>query len=170
MNICKIMLLGEMGVGKTSIARRLAFGTFSGEYKSTIGVEILTYEIKDGPGGVPFQFLIWDTDGSFGDAIFETVYLSNAQAALFVADVSRPSTITSVAHLADMFDGRLPGRYSATLLNKDDLIEGPDAVPELPPELSAHARPIVRTSAKTGSGIVETFHDAAETIVRRGLL
>ena len=98
MNICKIMLLGEMGVGKTSIARRLAFGTFSGEYKSTIGVEILTYEIKDGPGGVPFQFLIWDTDGSFGDAIFETVYLANAQAALFVADVSRPSTFTSVAH------------------------------------------------------------------------
>ena len=39
-----------------------------------------------------------------------------------------------------------------------------------PAELTAHARPIVRTSAKTGSGIVETFHDAAETIVRRGLL
>ncbi|MGI9409070.1 MAG: hypothetical protein ACR2OV_03275, partial [Hyphomicrobiaceae bacterium] len=46
------MLLGDMGVGKTSIARRLAFGTFGGEYQSTIGVEILTYDIESGPGGV----------------------------------------------------------------------------------------------------------------------
>ena len=164
------MLLGEMGVGKTSIARRLAFGTFAGDYKSTIGVEILTYEITNGPGGRPFQFLIWDTDGSFGDAIFETVYLTNAQAALFVGDVARPSTLTTVAHLADLFDQRLPGRYTAAVLNKIDLLDATAGAPELPPELAGHGRPIVQTSAKTGQGVAEAFHDAAETIVRRGLL
>ena len=164
------MLLGEMGVGKTSIARRLAFGTFGGDYKSTIGVEILTYEITDGPGGHPFQFLIWDTDGSFGDAIFETVYLTNAQAALFVADVARPSTFNTVAHLADLFDQRLPGRYAAVVLNKMDLLDDATQVPALPVALAEHGRPVVHTSAKTGRGVVETFHDAAETIVRRGLL
>ena len=114
--------------------------------------------------------MIWDTDGSFGDSIFETVYLSNAQAALFVADVVRPSTLKSVAHLADMFDRRLPGRYTAVVLNKMDLLGDGDQLPELPTELDGHGRPLVCTSAKTGQGVVETFHDAAETIVRRGLL
>ncbi|MGI9411044.1 MAG: Rab family GTPase, partial [Hyphomicrobiaceae bacterium] len=158
----------DMGVGKTSIARRLAFGTFGGEYQSTIGVEILTYDIESGPGGVPFKFLIWDTDGSFGEAIFETVYLNQAQAALFVGDVARPATLESIASLAKQFDGRLPGRYSAVVLNKIDLLRQDQKI-EMPGSLTTPDRTVVETSAKTGHGVVELFHTAAETIVRRGL-
>ncbi len=168
MNICKIMLLGDMGVGKTSIARRLAFGTFGGEYKSTIGVDILTYNIDNGPGGIPFRFLIWDTDGSFGEVIFDTVYLNQAQAALVIGDIARPATLLSVASLVEKFEGRLPGRYCAVVLNKIDLLQQDQQV-DLPDELTARNRIVVQTSAKTGDGVVELFHGAAETIVRRGL-
>ena len=39
----KVMLLGEIGVGKSSLAQRLLFNRFSGQYKPTIGVEVFRY-------------------------------------------------------------------------------------------------------------------------------
>ncbi len=40
MMVRKLMLLGEMAVGKTSIANRLAFDRFGESYTSTIGTDI----------------------------------------------------------------------------------------------------------------------------------
>lgn len=169
MHICKIMLLGDMGVGKTSLAQQLKFGRIDGEYLSTVGFEVLTYQIEQGPGGVPFQFLIWDTDGSFGTTIFETVYLKGAQAAFFVGDVMRPSTLKSLQSLSKQFEATLPGRYSALVLNKIDLLDSPDAI-DVPEELTLAGRTVFHTSAKTGEGVRGAFEEAAETIVRRGLV
>ncbi len=163
------MLLGDMGVGKTSLAQQLKFGRIEGEYLSTVGFEVLTYTIDEGPGGLPFQFLIWDTDGSFGTAIFETVYLKGAQAAFFVGDVTRSSTLNSLQGLTKQFEDKLPGRYSALVLNKTDLLASPDDI-DLPDGLALGGRPLFRTSAKTGSGVRDAFQEAAETIVRRGLV
>ena len=168
MTTCKIMLLGEMGVGKTSIAKQLVFGTYDGDYDSTIGVEIYTYDVIPPPNDDPFKFLIWDTDGSFGESFFNLVYIRQAQAALVVADATRPHTIESAARLVDTFSNAMPGRYLAAVLNKWDLVDEHDA-PELPDRLRAADLPLVKTSAKTGLNIADTFHDAARTIVRRGL-
>jgi len=163
------MLLGDMGVGKTSLARQLKFGKIEGEYLSTVGFEVLTYTIDEGPGGLPFQFLIWDTDGSFGTTIFETVYLKGAQAAFFVGDATRPSTLKSLQALSQQFEEKLPGRYSALILNKIDLIPASEDV-EMPEDLTLAGRTLLRTSAKTGDGVREAFQEAADTIVRRGLV
>ena len=167
MTACKIMLLGDMGVGKTSIAKQLVFGTFEGEYGSTIGVDIYTYDIEPPPGGQPFKFLIWDTDASFGEAFFNLVYMKQAQAALVIGDASRPATITNAARLAKKFSDAMPGRYLAAVLNKWDLIKGADEI-VLPEIFQAGDIPVLRTSAKTGLGIKDMFHGAATTIVRRG--
>ena len=163
------MLLGDMGVGKTSLAQQLKFGKISGEYLSTVGFEVLTYEIEDGPGGQPFQFLIWDTDGSFGSTIFETVYLKGAQAAFFVGDVTRPSTLNTLQVLSQQFETTLPGRYSALVLNKIDLLTNPGDI-ALPEGLQLSGRTQFLTSAKTGDGVQDAFLEAAETVVRRGLV
>lgn len=165
---CKIMLLGEMGVGKTSIAKQLVFGTFAGEYGSTIGVDIYTYKVEPPPEGQPFTFLVWDTDGSFGDSAFEMVYMRQAQAALVVADIGRPSTVASAVRLCDRFADVRPGRFLAAILNKWDLVE-PGIEPDIPDALADPGFPVLRTSAKTGMNVKQTFHDAAHTILRRGM-
>ncbi|MFM1816539.1 MAG: hypothetical protein RLZ98_3234 [Pseudomonadota bacterium] len=159
------MLLGEIGVGKTSIARRLAFDTFDYNYKATIGSDVYTYDIKDQAGDPCFRFLVWDTDGSFGSAILQHVYMRQAHAALVVGDISRPSTLDAMVALAETFYDKLPGRYIAFVINKVDLA-GPTGV-ELPEKVRSAGLPICTTSALTGSNIVETFHEAAETIARR---
>jgi small GTP-binding protein len=160
------MLLGEIGVGKTSIARRLAFDKFDESYKATIGSDIYTYEIKS-PEGVPrFRFYVWDTDGSFGSAILKHVYMRQAHAALVIGDATRPATLESMTKLAGLFEETLPGRYLALVVNKADLLEAGTELPNTKP-LQDFGLPLRMTSAKTGENIRHTFEEAADTILRR---
>ena len=121
--IKKIMLLGEIGVGKTSIARRLSLNAFGESYKATIGVDIYRYDVVPPPGKEPFTFLVWDTDGSYGEAIFQHIYFREAHAAVIVSDATRPSTIDSMLRLGQHFMDTLPGRYLAHVVNKVDLLD-----------------------------------------------
>lgn len=167
MIIRKIMLLGEMGVGKTSIANRLVFDTFSGEYGVSIGSDIYQYQVEPPPGDNPFLFNVWDTDGSFGETIFKSVYIRGAHAAIIVGDVTRKHTMETMARLAVRFEEQLPGRYLCCVVNKIDLLPEGEA-PSLPERLVSRGLPYVTTSARTGENVCETFATAAETIVRRG--
>ncbi|WP_376745710.1 hypothetical protein [Sinorhizobium psoraleae] len=67
------MLLGDMGVGKTSILYRLVHDRFDGQYKTTLGVEVLSYDVPGNPagGGEPTRLVLWDTDGDFGTRILK---------------------------------------------------------------------------------------------------
>ena len=121
MIVRKVMLLGEMAVGKTSIANRLAFDRFGESYKSTIGTDIYVYDVEAPPGDKPFRFLIWDTDGSFEDAMFRSHYMRGAHAAIIVGDLTRRKTLESQLRLAQKFSEALPGRYFSAVLNKNDL-------------------------------------------------
>lgn len=163
----KVMLLGEIGVGKSSIARRLVLDRFDFDYKPTIGVDVYLYEVPDTPGRERMTLIIWDTDGNFGESIFRHVYVKQATAALIVGDVTRRSTLDTMLALGSGFSDALPGRYCGFILNKIDLIEEKEP-PVLPQGLAGVRVPLARTSAKTGSNVKEAFHAAAAAILRRG--
>lgn len=162
----KIMLLGEIGVGKSSIVRRLVLDMFDFDYKPTIGVDIYTYTVPEDvtPGGM--QLIVWDTDGNFGDAIFQHVYMKQAAAALIIADASRPETIATMAKLGSGFRDAFPGRHYAFIANKSDL-EIPTESERALIDLSERGAGMMRTSAKTGDHIKDAFHHAAHTLARR---
>ena len=166
MMIRKIMLLGEIGVGKTSIVRRLVFDRHEADYKATVGTDVYRYEVVPSPGTEPFHFIVWDTDGNFGESIFRSVHMKEAHAALIVSDAARRPTIETMARLAEGFADAMPGRYLALVLNKLDLIET-TGLPPLPPIVTSGEFALFKTSAKTGLNVRHAFHEAAETIVRR---
>ena len=161
----KIMLLGDIAVGKTSLAKRLVFDRFDTDYKTTIGVNVLSHDLRL-PGGETTRLVVWDTDGDFSHAIFRTTYILGASAAIIVADASRPATMEKMAGLADAFEERLPGRPMMLVLNKIDLVAPGAAPPDVP---SLSRRELVRASAMTGEGVAAMFENLAETIRRRGL-
>lgn len=170
MIVRKIMLLGEMAVGKTSIANRLAFDRFETSYKSTIGLDIYLYELDVGPNGERFQFMVWDTDGGIGDAMFRHQSMKGAQAAIVVGDLTRRETMLTQLQLTRKFSDEFPGRYVAGVINKHDLAgEIPEDAEYIPKGLREPFFPVFETSAKSGLNIKRTFEEAAQTIMRRGM-
>lgn len=162
----KIMLLGEIGVGKSSIVRRLVLDKFDFDYKPTIGVDVYTYTVPEAvtPGGM--QLIVWDTDGNFGEAIFRHVYMKQAAAALIIGDAARPGTLATMEKLAAGFRDAFPGRHYAFIANKCDL-ETPHESEISLRELQNRSAGLIRTSAKTGDNIKDAFHNAARTLARR---
>lgn len=161
------MLLGDIGVGKSSIARRLVFDKFETVYKPTLGVDVYGYELEDGTDcSHGAKFIIWDTDGNFGDSILSHVYIKHAAGALVVGDITRRSTLDTMVRLGESFLNAMPGRYCGYLVNKCDL---PGAQSALPHELEHSPIPLVKTSAKTGENVRRAFLGAADAIRRRGL-
>lgn len=162
----KVMLLGDMGVGKTSILYRLVHDRFDGQYKTTLGVEILSHDVPAADGREPVRLVLWDTDGEFGTRIFDTVYIAGASAAIIVCDVTRPQTSARMVELARGFEERFPGRPYKALVNKVDLAEAAAVAGPISELAPANVKYV---SAKTGAGIVETFAELAGTIHRRQL-
>ncbi len=159
----KVMLLGDIGVGKSSLAKRLIFGRFETDYKTTIGVDVLTHDLVLGDGR-SVKLLIWDTDGDFGHHIFKSVYISGASGAIVVGDASRPGTIEKMFDLAAAFNEKMPGRAVRAIINKTDI---------LMPDLSAFdtkglpVKDVLFSSAKTGEGVEAAFLSVANDIARR---
>lgn len=161
----KVMLLGDIGVGKSSLARRFVFDRFEADYKTTIGVDVLTHDVDLGPdcANETLRFVLWDTDGDFGNRIFETVYLIGASGAIVVADATRPATLVKMAALVARFQDTLPGRPAAAIVNKIDLVSTRPTLGDAnAPQIDA-----VYTSAKTGEGVAKMFVDLGRAIWRR---
>ncbi len=161
----KIMLLGDIGVGKTSLARRLVFNKFEGDYKTTIGVDVLTHDLQLGPEceSQALRLVLWDTDGDFGNRIFETAYLAGASGAIIAADASRPGTLAKMLTLAERFEARFPGRPEVMIVNKIDLAATPIG---FPPQ-AASSGDVLYASAKTGEGVAELFQKLGAAVWRR---
>ena len=91
----KIIVVGEIGAGKTSLAKRYVNGLFSKNTKSSIGVDFLGKEYKiirpefDGlfaENTVHLQF--WDIAGQERFGSMMRVYYKNAHGGLVVCDVT----------------------------------------------------------------------------------
>ena len=162
----KLMLLGDIGVGKTSLAKRLVFDKFDGTYKTTIGVDVLTYDIALSPAcnNETMRLVLWDTDGDFGQAIFSTMYVAGASGAIVVADATRPASFERMGSLLKTFRERFPGRPALAIINKMDLVPAGSKMPETG---DLHGAAHTLGSALTGEGVAQAFRSIAETIWRR---
>ncbi|HEY8579494.1 MAG TPA: hypothetical protein VIL72_06370 [Beijerinckiaceae bacterium] len=156
----KILLAGAIGVGKTSLVRRLARDSFEPLYRTTLGVEIMTCEVAASPASRA-RFVIWDTDGDFGAHLFDSPYVAGAAGVMGVADATRPRTIEQMVALLEAFERAAPGRPTCAVLTKCDL---PDAQPPTLERLAT--RPVHWVSAASGKGVREAFERLARDIAR----
>jgi hypothetical protein len=61
--VWKILVVGDIGVGKTSFLRRTVHGVFSTNYKSTIGVDFLMKKFVLNEGRMHVSCQMWDVAG-----------------------------------------------------------------------------------------------------------
>jgi small GTP-binding protein len=165
----KVMLIGEIGVGKTSMIRRLVLGKFEGTYKGTLSFDLYTFKVEGAgtTGDQEVPLVIWDSDGDLGTNVFRHPNMQGTSAALILGDATRPETFQSMAALAHGFREHFPGRHATLVLNKTDLIQGEVPVPTDLQPLADMGVPIIRTSALTGDNVTAAFRDAGTAMLRR---
>jgi len=124
----KILILGDVGVGKTSIIHRYVNNSFSMNYKSTIGVDFGTKKIQIGDN-IELQLQFWDVAGSERfDSITKTYY-RNADASFIVFDVTRETTLDSVSKWRNILNKHIDPDNSIPVIllaNKIELLNDSD--------------------------------------------
>ncbi|KAM4551702.1 ras-related protein Rab-36 isoform 1-T3 [Odontesthes bonariensis] len=82
----KVVVVGDLNVGKTCLINRFCKDVFERDYKATIGVdfEIERFEISGGP----FSLQIWDTAGQEKFKCIASAYYRGAQVIVTVFDMA----------------------------------------------------------------------------------
>ncbi|CAF1022165.1 unnamed protein product [Rotaria sordida] len=91
--LSKLVLIGDVAVGKSSLATRLCHQTFDRNYKATIGVdfEVERFLIL----GAPLSLQIWDTAGQERFKCIAAAYYRGAHVIIAVFDMNDLDTLKS---------------------------------------------------------------------------
>lgn len=122
--LLKVIILGDSGVGKTSLMNQFVNKKFSNQYKATIGADFLTKEVIVDDKIVTLQ--IWDTAGQERFQSLGVAFYRGADCCVLVFDVSAPNTFKSLESWRDEFliqaSPRDPDNFPFVILgNKVDL-------------------------------------------------
>ena len=168
----KIILLGESGVGKTSIILRYFKNEFNENMKSTFGSTFITQRVLR--GNIIYKINVWDTTGQEKYRSVTKLFLQGADIAILVYSIDKSDTFKKIDYwrtvIKDNCDENI---ILAVVGNKTDLFnnEDVDPIPDEDGEKYAkglHA--IFRlVSAKIDKkGIDSLFNDLLEEYIKSG--
>ncbi|XP_035389971.1 ras-related protein Rab-34a isoform X2 [Electrophorus electricus] len=100
--ISKVIVVGDLAVGKTCLINRFCKDVFDKNYKATIGVdfEMERFEVL----GVPFSLQLWDTAGQERFKCIASTYYRGAQAIIIVFDLN---DVASLQHTRQWLEDAL---------------------------------------------------------------
>jgi small GTP-binding protein len=148
----KICMVGQFGVGKTSLVRRFVDSIFDDRYLSTVGVKIDRKDVVVGSASV--TLMLWDLAGEDDVAQLNTSHLRGASGYILVADGCRATSLAKAIELQQRITEQLGPLPFVLVLNKIDLRdqwEIQDAA------IAERRWTTFETSAKAGSGVEEMF-------------
>ena len=149
----KVVMVGDFGVGKTSLVKRFVDDSFSEDYLSTIGVSISKKKLNDS------TLMLWDIEGHTEFKPIFKQYLMGAKGFIIVADITRLNTIESIQRHIKLCHGVVKNAPICIALNKSDM---PHTMQEKAinrlKELSEHVMQVYTTSAKEGDSVLEIFN------------
>ncbi|XP_027812660.1 ras-related protein Rab-36 isoform X2 [Ovis aries] len=173
LRLSKVVVVGDLYVGKTSLIHRFCKNVFDHDYKATIGVdfEIERFEVA----GTPFSLQIWDTAGQEKFKCIASAYYRGAQVIITAFDLTDVQTLEhSRQWLEDALRENEPGACFLFLVGtKKDLLSGAaceqaeaEAV-RLANEMQAEYWSV---SAKTGENVKAFFSRVAALAFERSVL
>ena len=159
----KICLLGDMGVGKTSLMRRFVTGYFDERYLSTVGVNISRKTLIR-PNNT-MNMLLWEIEGADGLKKKHLNFLRGVSGAIIVCDLSRHHTLLTLERYTKQLRELNPSAAIVLVANKADLpiqrVISDDELHAIAHKLNA---PYLLASAKTDTQVNEAFSLLADQI------
>jgi len=167
----KICLIGEEGVGKTSLIRRYVFSQFDEKYLRTVGTMVSKKVVELGPIEeklYSLQMLVWDIMGRRDFmSLYKEAYFSRARGILAVLDMTRPETLENLGEWVEGITSSVGDVPLIVLANKKDMAEHVRVEEDdLLAFCELHRAPYLLTSAKTGENVETAFSKIAEMAVR----
>ena len=88
----KVVLLGETGVGKTSIISQFTTHTFDPHRETSLSAQFISKTVEFQDIGQTIKFDIWDTVGQEKYRSLAKIFYKDAKVIIFVYDITRPET------------------------------------------------------------------------------
>jgi len=170
----KIAVIGDIGVGKTSLINQFISKKFEKDYISTIGVNILikdleiTYEEND----YLVQLMLWDIGGHEKYTKIRHMFYQGSNGTIIVYDITRPASFLVVPDFLQDLSEFLQRKIPIILIgNKLDLLKMRRVERENGENLmkTTNALAFFETSAKTGENVEQSFQIMAEACLREAL-
>ncbi|CAG0885435.1 unnamed protein product [Cyprideis torosa] len=176
-HLYKILVIGELGTGKTSIIKRYVRQFFSQHYRATIGVDF-ALKVLNWDANTVIRLQLWDIAGQERFENMTRVYYKEAVGCLIVFDASRTSTFEAVLKWKQDLDNKvvLPDGSSipcVLLANKCDLSQ--DGIVADPGKMDDFCKEKgfvgwFETSAKESVGIEEAAQFLVSKILANEIL
>jgi small GTP-binding protein len=160
----KVILVGDIAVGKSSLVQSLLQKDFSERHVSTIGTSFVSTMVKpSGENTQEVKLHVWDTAGEERYRSMSRFFFRSTQVGLLIYDVQTPSTLGRLKSWYDDIIKFSPEARFIVVGNKIDCTstrqvsteEGQGFADEIGAEY-------METSAKTGAGVAEVFQRAAD--------
>lgn len=160
--IKKICLLGDGGVGKTSLIGRYVLNCFSDDYIVSFGTKVSkkVIDFED----VQLTLMIWDILGQKSQKALHGAYYSGANGVLLVCDNTRPETLLRLPEWKEDLEDVTGPVPVVPIINKADL---PTTLgtEDLGSVRAAMGADYLYTSAKMGTGVQEAFERLGRQIL-----
>ncbi|MHA1934054.1 MAG: Rab family GTPase [Candidatus Thorarchaeota archaeon] len=167
--VFKTVLIGEGGVGKTSITLRYTEDRFDDNMKITIGVNLASKKIQVGDNMA--TLMMWDLGGQprFRDVVSD--YFRGSKIAIAVYDATRYFSLERLGEWVERLKDSAPDCELIFVGNKIDEREDGSGVSLSDCEAFAarFGAPCTEVSAKTGEGIDEMFEMVVKTLFKKHL-
>lgn len=169
--IKKVCLIGDPGVGKTSLVRRFVSDQFDDSYLTTIGAKV-TKKVIDVPGpatGRPIRLtmMIWDVAGQKEYSAFHKMYLEGVEGVMGVVDITRRATLENLRIQVSAMQKSHESLPVVGLVNKCDLkVQAAITDAEMAALSKEWNVPLLQTSAKTGANVELAFRTMAECLIK----
>jgi Ras-related protein Rab-1A len=162
----KLLLVGNSGVGKSSILFRFTDDIFPESYAPTIGIDFKTRTIKVDGKNVKLQ--IWDTAGQERFNAIQSTYYRGAHGVIIVYDITDVDYLNNIKHLVSEIDKyAIPNIKKILVGNKSDLeSERVATTEEVQNYADTSGIQFIETSAKNNVNVENVFLNISEEIIK----
>lgn len=173
-NILKVIILGDSGVGKTSLMHRYVNDKYSQQYKATIGADFLTKEVNVDDNKIA-TMQVWDTAGQERFQSLGVAFYRGADCCVLVYDVTNIKSFEHIKSWRDEFlvhaNVSSPETFPFVILgNKIDADDSKKVINNKSAQDLAKSlgnTPLFLTSAKTAINVDTAFQEIARSALQQ---
>jgi small GTP-binding protein len=158
----KVVLLGESGVGKTSITTQFTEKSFSEEFVTSASATFVSKTLEFEEYKKALKFEIWDTAGQERFRSLAKIFYKDAKVVILVYDITDEKSYNEMTSYwyEQVKNNTNEGIILAIVANKSDLYQNQQVPDAKGQEFASEIKAIFQlTSAKSDTGITNLFEN-----------